>query len=242
MREVKLSSMRRYPKKERVSDKSIMARIIGFATARRTPFLMIILCLLTFVFVYTPKGSNGNREFVRNKELTDFVEHQIQSRALKRASWKTALETPDQPRRKTFSFFSRRRPRRAFVSSLYTEDYFPLCLAMGYSLAQTNDMEAQDAEMVLFIRQGANVSTAALDKLERVGWKLRIEEDLEFEDVDFDKIRPWHRWNLNKLRFWSWIEYDQILFIDSDTLVKSDLSEIWSTPGSKPSLLYGNSW
>ena len=103
---------------------------------------------------------------------------------------------------------------------------------MGYSLVQTNDLAAQNAEMVLFIRQGANVSSAAQERLRQVGWKLRIEDDLEFDNIDFDKIRSWHKWNLNKLRFWSWTEYEQILFIDSDTLVKSDLSEIWSTPGS----------
>jgi alpha-N-acetylglucosamine transferase len=103
---------------------------------------------------------------------------------------------------------------------------------MGYSLVQTNDLAAQNAEMVLFIRQGANVSIAAQERLRKVGWKLRIEDDLEIDNIDFDKIRSWHKWNLNKLRFWSWTEYEQILFIDSDTLVKSDLSEIWSTPGS----------
>lgn len=103
---------------------------------------------------------------------------------------------------------------------------------MGYSLKQTNDLKAQNAEMVLFVRKHANVSAAVLDKLRRVGWKLRIEDDLEFDNVEVMQIRYWHRWNLNKIRFWSWTEYDQILFIDADTLVKGDLSEIWNTPGS----------
>jgi alpha-N-acetylglucosamine transferase len=103
---------------------------------------------------------------------------------------------------------------------------------MGYSLAQTNNLAAQNAEMVLFVRKAANISTDALDKLRTVGWKLRIEDDLVFENVDVDQIRSWHRWNLNKIRFWSWTEYDQILFIDADALVKGDLSEVWGTPGS----------
>jgi alpha-N-acetylglucosamine transferase len=127
-----------------------------------------------------------------------------------------------------------KKQRRAVVSSLHNEAYYPLALAMGYSLTQTNDLVKQNAEMVLFVREQANISTMALDKLRRIGWKLRIEDDLEFKDVDIEQIRYWHRWNLNKLRFWSWIEYDQILFIDSDALVKGDLSEIWSTPGSSP--------
>ena len=159
-----------------------------------------------------------------------FVEVQVESRALRRASWKTSLESPTQTRQ--FAFFSR-RPRRAFVSSLYTEKYYPLSLAMGYSLAQTNDLAAQNAEMVLFVRQNANISSAFLEKLQQVGWKLRIEDDLAFDNVDFEQIRPYHKWNLNKLRFWSWTDYDQLLFIDSDTIVKADLSEVWTTPGSK---------
>ena len=112
-----------------------------------------------------------------------------------------------------------------------------MVLAMGYSLAQTNDLAAQNAEMVLFVRKDANISISALDKLRTVGWKLRVEDDLVFKDVDIEKIRPWHRWNLNKIRFWSWTDYDQILFIDADAIVKGDLSEIWDTPGS--AIVYG---
>lgn len=138
------------------------------------------------------------------------------------------LETPRTPLKKIpFT-----RQRRAFVSSLYTEPYYPLALALGYSLAQTNDLAAQGAEMVLFVRKAANMSEDALSKLRKIGWTLRIEDDIELPNVDVDKIRSWHRWNLNKIRFWSWTEYDQIFFIDSDTLVKGDLSEAWGTPGS----------
>jgi alpha-N-acetylglucosamine transferase len=104
---------------------------------------------------------------------------------------------------------------------------------MGYSLAQTNNLAAQNAEMVLFVRQNASISSGSLEKLQQVGWKLRIEDDLAFDNVDFEQIRPYHKWNLNKLRFWSWTDYDQLLFIDSDTIVKADLSEVWTTPGSK---------
>jgi len=122
-------------------------------------------------------------------------------------------------------------PRRAIVSSVYTESYYPLALALGYSLTQTNNLQSQNAEMVLFIRKGANVTSPALNKLRKIGWKLRIEDDLELHGVDIEQIRPWHRWNFNKLRFWSWTEYEQILFLDADTLVKGDVSDIWDTPG-----------
>jgi alpha-N-acetylglucosamine transferase len=161
------------------------------------------------------------------------LEPRIQSRALRRASWGTVIDTNDHvQRQKSFS-----RQRRAFVSALYTESYFPMALAMGYSLSQSNNLPAQNAEMVLFVRKRANISTSALDKLQRVGWKIRIEEDIVLPTLDIEQINPWHKWNLNKLQCWSWTEYDQILFIDSDSLVKADLSEVWNTPGGTPSPL-----
>jgi alpha-N-acetylglucosamine transferase len=156
-------------------------------------------------------------------------EHQIKSAALRRASWNTYLDPPKySPRRILFA-----RRRRAFVSSLHTESYQHMALALGYSLTQTNDIDAQNAEMVLFVRKAANISTKGLNKLKRVGWNLRIEDDIVLEGVDQERISSHHRYNLNKLRFWSWTKYDQILFIDADTLVKRDLSEVWNTPGSK---------
>ena len=146
---------------------------------------------------------------------------------MRRASWGTVIDntTPVQQQR------SLSKQRRAFVSALYTESYFPMALAMGYSLAQTNNLRAQDAEMVLFVRKAANISTSALDKLQRIGWKLRLEDDIILPTIDMEQINPWHRWNLNKIRCWSWTDYDQILFIDSDALVKADLSEVWNIPG-----------
>jgi alpha-N-acetylglucosamine transferase len=103
---------------------------------------------------------------------------------------------------------------------------------MGYSLKQSNDLSKQNAEMVLFVRKHANVSMAVQEKLQKVGWKLRMEDDIAFENIDVEQILEHHRFNLNKIRFWSWVEYDQILFIDADTLVKGDLSEVWEMPGS----------
>lgn len=192
---------------------------------KRIRVILLFLCFGTIAGLFHFQ-TNGEASLKRSNLMT---EHQIKSAALRRASWDTYLDHPQySPRRTPFA-----RPRRAFVSSLHTESYYPLALGLGYSLAQTNDLAAQDAEMVLFVRKAANVSTEVLNKLKRVGWKLRFEDDLTFEGVDLEQISPNHRHNLNKLRFWSWVEYDRILFIDADTLVKRDLSEVWDTPGSK---------
>lgn len=161
---------------------------------------------------------------------------QIHSKALRRASWDTMVDT-SKPRRRMNPFS---RQRRAFASSVYTDNFVPLALALGYSLAQTNDLHAQNADMVLFIRQGANVSEASLQRLQKVGWKVRVEDDIQLPAVNVSQIEPWHKWNLNKLRVWTWTEYDQVLFIDADTLVKGDLSEVWKTPGGMHGELFGS--
>ena len=123
--------------------------------------------------------------------------------------------------------------RRAIVSTVATERYYPMALAMGYSLKATNDIAAQHAEMVLFVRKAANLSETALNRLRTIGWKLRIEDDIVIDGLSLNDTIEFRRYNLNKIRFWSWTEYDQILFIDADILVKGDLSEVWNVPGSK---------
>lgn len=211
--------------RERQTEKGATSRIAEFFASNKFLTTVFILCLATLATVYRPDSNGINLE-----GYTNGLEFQIRSRALRRASWDTFVDT-SKPSRRRNPFSS--RPRRAFVSSLHTTDYFPLSLAMGYSLSQTNDIAAQNAEMVLFVRKAANISTSALDKLQKVGWKLRIEDDIVLKkNINIEEISPGHRWNLNKLRFWSWTEYDQILFLDSDTLVKGDLSDIWKTPGS----------
>ena len=210
---------------EKLTRKKPAWRIKEFFLTNKFLFTVLVLCLGTLATVYNP-DQNGIKSLKGHTKVTG---PQIRSRALRRASWDTFVDT-SKPTRGINPFV---RQKRAFVSSLYTPDYFPLALAMGYSLAQTNNLAAQNAEMVLFVRKGANISTDSLDKLRRIGWKLRIEDDIVLKNVNIEEIQPWHRWNLNKLRFWSWTEYDQILFIDADTLVKGDLSEVWKTPGSK---------
>src|SRR5690606_40599315 len=102
-------------------------------------------------------------------------------------------------------------------------------MMVGYTIQKHNDIAALDAEMVLLVRvDGAGaVSKENITRLESVGWKVRIAENLEFEGVDTSKIRSWHRHNLNKLHLWSWTEYEKILFIDSDVVCKGSLKELF---------------
>lgn len=126
-----------------------------------------------------------------------------------------------------------RKPRYAIASSVQTASFTAYALMLGYTLQKHNDLIAQDAEMVLLIREeGADAVTAEnRTRLEQAGWKIRVAEDLEFDGVDNTKIRAHHRHNLNKLHLWSWTEYEKILFIDADVACKGSVAELWDVPG-----------
>lgn len=126
-----------------------------------------------------------------------------------------------------------KKARYAITSSVQTASFTAYALMLGYSIQKHNDLAAMGAEMVLLIREeGADgVTKENRTRLEAAGWKVKVAEDLEFENVDNSKIRAHHRHNLNKLHLWSWTEYEKILFIDADVVCKGSLKELWEMPG-----------
>ncbi|KAF3935692.1 Glycogenin-2 [Dactylella cylindrospora] len=104
---------------------------------------------------------------------------------------------------------------------------------LGYSIQKHNDLAAMDAELVMLVRSTGDdgVSAENITRLEKVGWRVKEAEELEFENVDTSQIRSHHRHNLNKLHVWSWTEYERIIFLDADTICKGSLAELWQMPG-----------
>ena len=104
---------------------------------------------------------------------------------------------------------------------------------LGYSIQKHNDLAAMDAELVLLVREDDKDGVTAENRtrLEKAGWKVRVAEELVFDNVDNSKIRAHHRHNLNKLHLWTWTEYEKILFIDADVVCKGSLAELWNMPG-----------
>ncbi|KAI5785523.1 nucleotide-diphospho-sugar transferase [Peziza echinospora] len=126
-----------------------------------------------------------------------------------------------------------RQRRFAIASSVQTASYIPYALQLAYTIQKHNDLDTQDAEMVILVRMGGDdgVSEVDIERLEKVGWKVRVIEDLEFEKVDIGEIRARHRHNMNKLYLWSWTEYERILFVDADVICKGGFGEVWGMPG-----------
>ncbi|KAI5805038.1 nucleotide-diphospho-sugar transferase [Geopyxis carbonaria] len=123
--------------------------------------------------------------------------------------------------------------RYAITSSVQTASFTAMAVMLGYSIQKHNDLEAMDAELVLLVREDEKDGVTAENKtrLEKAGWKVRVAEELTFDNVDNGAIRSHHRHNLNKLHLWSWTEYEKILFIDADVVCKGPIGELWDMPG-----------
>lgn len=112
-------------------------------------------------------------------------------------------------------------------------------MMLGYSILKHNNMNDLDAEMVLLVREANDddakdgVTKEDIEKLEKVGWKVRVEKELQFENVKIEDIRAHHRHNLNKLHLWTWTEYEKIVFIDADVVCKGKLDELLAMPGGE---------
>ncbi|KAK9377640.1 nucleotide-diphospho-sugar transferase [Lipomyces chichibuensis] len=128
---------------------------------------------------------------------------------------------------------ARRSPRYAISSSVMTARFSQYAMMLAYTLQKHNDLAALDAELILLVRtEGKDAVTRQnITRLENVGWKILVERDLDFENVDKSQIRPYHRYNLNKLYLWSYTQYERIVFIDADTLCKNSIAELFQQPG-----------
>ncbi|TGZ80867.1 nucleotide-diphospho-sugar transferase [Ascodesmis nigricans] len=130
-----------------------------------------------------------------------------------------------------------KKARYAITSSVQTHHFTPLAMMLGYSILKHNNMNDLDAEMVLLVREANDddakdgVTKEDIEKLEKVGWKVRVEKELQFENVKIEDIRAHHRHNLNKLHLWTWTEYEKIVFIDADVVCKGKLDELLAMPG-----------
>ncbi|KAE9976607.1 hypothetical protein BLS_001995 [Venturia inaequalis] len=131
------------------------------------------------------------------------------------------------------------KPRYAIVTSVWDHNYASLALMLGWSIRKHNHVEAMGVELVLLTLQGghlgdngvAGITAQNRSRLEKVGWKIRAEERMQVPQIDYSRIQPHRRLNLNKLKIFGWEEYDKIVFLDADTIVKGSIEELFTMPG-----------
>jgi alpha-N-acetylglucosamine transferase len=115
--------------------------------------------------------------------------------------------------------FTNRTVRLAVVSAVYDDNYIEGVEVLGYSLKRINIQ----ADLILFyISNRLNQST--LDRCRKVGWYLWSVERIN--PPRFAIIYPRFRDQYTKLRIWSMIDYDRVLYLDADTVVIRDINEL----------------
>jgi alpha-N-acetylglucosamine transferase len=125
--------------------------------------------------------------------------------------------------------------KNGVVTSVWGPDYASMALMLGWTIMQHNDLKSLNAEMVLLTLhwdgKGIGLTAENKTRLQKVGWNIRELDQIQIEGVDFSQIQFHRRHNLNKLQPFGWEEYEKILYIDADTVVKGNFGELFDMPG-----------
>ena len=111
--------------------------------------------------------------------------------------------------------------RFAVVTTLRSPDYMMALREFSCSLKKTNP----DLPLIIVIAEGDDsTSPTVLEELRAFG-EVREVEDLKIPNNNF-------RYSLNwiKVRFWQWEEYDALLIIDADTIVRGSMTHLFHLP------------
>lgn len=192
----------------------------------RASCLLPMIALLVGALVILPFYSSPSTLSAATK-FTNSLSSYIPSYSFKSSASQRAAVSP-------FDLSTIKKNKRyAITSSVQTASFTGFALNLAYSIQKFNDLEALDAELILLVRtEGTDgVSAENITRLEKVGWKVQVAEELEFDQVDTGAIHWWHKDNLNKLHIWTWTQYEKIVFIDADVLCKGSFAEIFQVPG-----------
>ncbi|XP_057809128.1 putative UDP-glucuronate:xylan alpha-glucuronosyltransferase 4 [Salvia miltiorrhiza] len=117
-----------------------------------------------------------------------------------------------------------KQPREAYSSILHSsERYVCGAIALAQSIIQSNTTK----DLVLLV-DDHHVSPKSIDDLRSAGWKIRrIQRIRNPHSIK----NSYNEWNYSKLRLWQLVEYDKVMFIDSDFIVTRSLDEFFIYPG-----------
>ena len=122
---------------------------------------------------------------------------------------------------RTIYIQTNRTARFAVVSAIYNDGYIAPVEVLGYSLQRINIQ----ADLILFyISNRLNRST--IDRCRKAGWYLWSVDRID--PPRFAIIYPRFYDQYTKLRIWSMVGYDRVLYLDADTLVLRDINQLFS--------------
>ncbi|OVA05488.1 Glycosyl transferase [Macleaya cordata] len=114
------------------------------------------------------------------------------------------------------------QPREAYVTVLHSsEDYVCGAIVLAQSIAKTNSTK----DLVLLADN--SISERSRRALKAVGWKIKPIERIESPHASKN---AYNRWNYSKLRIWQLIEYDKVIFVDSDLIVLKNIDKFFKHP------------
>ncbi|XP_015087675.1 putative UDP-glucuronate:xylan alpha-glucuronosyltransferase 4 [Solanum pennellii] len=114
------------------------------------------------------------------------------------------------------------KPREAYVTVIHSsEAYVCGAIALAQSIILTNSTR----DLVLLADD--SISPKSLHGLRAAGWKIKKIKRIRSPHAPKN---AYNEWNYSKLRIWQLIEYDKVIFIDSDFVVFRNIDHFFSYP------------
>ncbi|WMV11943.1 hypothetical protein MTR67_005328 [Solanum verrucosum] len=115
-----------------------------------------------------------------------------------------------------------KKPREAYVTVIHSsEAYVCGAIALAQSIILTNSTR----DLVLLADD--SISPKSLHGLRAAGWKIKKIKRIRSPHAPKN---AYNEWNYSKLRIWQLIEYDKVIFIDSDFVVFRNIDQFFSYP------------
>ncbi|KAK9137263.1 hypothetical protein Sjap_007857 [Stephania japonica] len=113
-------------------------------------------------------------------------------------------------------------PKEAYVTVLHSsEAYVCGAIALVQSIIQTKTTK----DLVLLADE--SITNKSRKALSFAGWKIK---DITRIRSPYAKEDSYNKWNYSKLRIWQLVEYDKVIFIDSDLIVLENIDKFFRFP------------
>ncbi|KAK9139725.1 hypothetical protein Scep_009406 [Stephania cephalantha] len=113
-------------------------------------------------------------------------------------------------------------PKEAYVTVLHSsEAYVCGAIALAQSIIQTNTTK----DLVLLADE--SITKKRRKALSFAGWKIKHISRIR---STYAKKDTYNEWNYSKLRIWQLVEYDKVIFIDSDLIVLENIDKFFKFP------------
>lgn len=115
-----------------------------------------------------------------------------------------------------------REPKEAYVSVLHSsEDYVCGAISLGQSILHSGTSKD------LILLADKSITPKSLNALKLAGWQIRHIQRIKSTNAEKD---AYNEYNYSKLRIWELIDYDKVIFLDSDLLVLKNLDQFFFYP------------